>query len=438
MQNYFNELIDKITVTLEKDEFLIANLIGEKSDFVRLNHNRIRQAGNVVQTDISLDLISGKKHAASSCNLVGDVNVDLYQLNNIIGTLREQRQVLPDDPYLYYATDIVNSEFVANNNLPDSHQALDHIMNQARDLDLVGIWASGEQYHGFANSAGQRNWFSKPNFNFDWSVYYNKDKAVKNDYAGFEWQDDILSSKIQDTRSAVETISLPAKQLTPGQYRVYLSPVALNEIISMTAWGGYGLKSHRTSQTPLIQMVSGDKKLHESITIKENHEDGLAPGFTNDGFIKPSHITMIENGIYKECLVNSRSAQEFQEQVNSSSEFPNSLELVAGTLEQKNILKELDTGIYINNLWYCNFSDHDSCRITGMTRYACFWVENGKVVAPINVMRFDDSIYNILGSQLLGLTSEREFIFDSGSYEYRSNGSANLPGALVDNFSLTL
>jgi len=438
MQNYFNELIDTILSTLEADEFLMANLIGEKSDFVRLNHNKIRQAGNVLQTDIELDLISAKHHASSSCNLVGDMNVDLYQLNKMISTLREQRRVLPEDPYLSYATDVANSESVATNEMPDTTMALDHIMSQAQDLDLVGIWASGEQFNGFANSAGQRNWFSKPNFNFDWSVYHSKDKAVKNDYAGFEWQESILSSKIQDTRAAVDIIARPAKQLKPGKYRVYLSPVALNEIIGMTAWGGYGLKDHRTSQTPLIQMISGDKSLHESITIKENHQGGLAPSFTSEGFVKPSHVTMIENGKFKDCLVNSRSAQEFQQQVNSSSEYPNSIELAAGSLEQQNILKELDTGIYINNLWYCNFSDHDSCRITGMTRYACFWVENGEIIAPINVMRFDESIYNILGSQLVGLTAEREFIFDSGSYDYRSNGSANLPGALVDNFSLTL
>ncbi|MFV1985172.1 MAG: metallopeptidase TldD-related protein [Thiohalomonadales bacterium] len=438
MQNYFNELIDKVLVTLEADEFLMANLIGENSDFIRLNKNRIRQAGNVKQTDINLDLISGKKHVASSCNLVGDINIDLYQLSEMITGLREQRKVVSEDPYLYYATEISNSEFVANNEMPDTNTALDHIMSQAHGLDLVGIWASGEQYHGFANSAGQRNWFCKPNFNFDWSVYHSKDKAVKNDYAGFEWQENILNSKMLDTRAAVDIISKPARQLQPGKYRVYLAPVALNEIISMTAWGGYGLKSHRTSQTPLIQMVSGEKKLNESITIKENHEAGLAPGFTSDGFIKPDQVTMIENGAYKDCLVNSRSAQEFQEQVNSSSEYPSSIELAAGSLEQQNILKELDTGIFINNLWYCNFSDHDSCRITGMTRYACFWVENGEIIAPINVMRFDESIYNILGSQLLGLSSEREFIFDSGSYEFRSNASANLPGALVDNFSLTL
>ena len=112
--------------------------------------------------------------------------------------------------------------------------------------------------------------------------------------------------------------------------------------------------------------------------------------------------------------------------------------MTAGDLPLEEILTRLNTGIYINNLWYCNFSDHNDCRITGMTRYACFWVENGEIIAPINVMRFDESIYQMFGENLLDLTREREFIFDSSSYEQRSTTSYHLPGALVEDFTLTL
>ena len=32
-----------------------------------------------------------------------------------------------------------------------------------------------------------------------------------------------------------------------------------------------------------------------------------------------------------------------------------------------------------DNLHYLNWSDNIGGRITGMTRYACFWVENGEI-----------------------------------------------------------
>ena len=61
----------------------------------------------------------------------------------------------------------------------------------------------------------------------------------------------------------------------------------------------------------------------------------------------------------------------------------------------------------MNNVWYLNYSDRSACRMTGMTRFATFWVEHGVIQAPLNVMRFDESIYRMLGEHLLGLTAER-------------------------------
>ena len=53
-------------------------------------------------------------------------------------------------------------------------------------------------------------------------------------------------------------------------------------------------------------------------------------------------------------------------------------------------------------------------------------------------MRFDDTFYRMLGENLVGLTEERDFIFDSSTYEQRSVISRRLPGALIDDFAFTL
>ena len=117
---------------------------------------------------------------------------------------------------------------------------------------------------------------------------------------------------------------------------------------------------------------------------------------------------------------------------------PESIDLAAGTVASRDVLRQLDTGIYINNLWYLNYSDRPACRITGMTRFATFWVERGEIRAPLNVMRFDETLYRMLGENLEGLTSERDFILDSGTYGSRSTSSSRVPGALVKDFTFTL
>lgn len=73
-----------------------------------------------------------------------------------------------------------------------------------------------------------------------------------------------------------------------------------------------------------------------------------------------------------------------------------------------------------SNLWYLNYSDRAACRMTGMTRHACFWVEDGELVAPLNVMRFDDATRLGFGPGLVGLTATPEFIPNSDTYGARS------------------
>jgi predicted Zn-dependent protease len=73
-----------------------------------------------------------------------------------------------------------------------------------------------------------------------------------------------------------------------------------------------------------------------------------------------------------------------------------------------------------------------------MTRFATFWAEDGEIVAPVNVMRFDDTVYNLLGDRLVGLTDEAEVILDASTYERRSTDSLRIPGALVGEMIFTL
>ena len=73
-----------------------------------------------------------------------------------------------------------------------------------------------------------------------------------------------------------------------------------------------------------------------------------------------------------------------------------------------------------------------------MTRFASFWVDKGRIVAPVNVMRFDDSVYRLFGERLVGLTSESELVVSDQSYRARSVSSMRLPGAVVSEMAFTL
>ena len=111
---------------------------------------------------------------------------------------------------------------------------------------------------------------------------------------------------------------------------------------------------------------------------------------------------------------------------------------LGGNLKEKDVLEKIDTGLYLGNLHYLNWSDNIGGRITGMTRYACFWVENGEVVAPIENMRFDDSIYNFFGNNLEAVTDKSQLIPTVQTYDGREFGGVSCPGILLKSFELTL
>lgn len=440
MRTYFNELADAITASLTGDEVMTCTFHGEDSDFVRFNASEVRQAGTVEQRELTLDLIEGQRHCGGKVTLSGDLEEDTARAARLVARLREQRAHLPEDPYLLYATDDRSSESSGAGTLPDRTDAVDQIQAAGKGRDLVGIYAAGGIHSGFANSLGQRNWHSSSNFNLDWSFYHQADKAVKSSYAGFEWDPAALARKVDWAGQQLAGLTRQARTIEPGRYKVYLTPAALYDIVGMLGWGGFGLKSHKTKQTPLLKMVAEGARLSDQVTILENTADGVAPNFQEEGFIRPDRVTLIEGGAYKDCLVSPRSAKEYGVSTNGATayETPESVDVGAGRLAEASVLEQLGTGVYVANVWYLNWSDRSACRTTGMTRFATFWVEGGEIQAPLNVMRFDETAYRMLGEKLIGLTAERELILDADTYFQRKTSSGRMPGALVDDFTFTL
>lgn len=440
MQSYFYQLADYIGSQIRAGETYLATLSAEESNFIRFNKSAVRQAGSVTQSILALSLISQNRRAEARVTLSGQTENDHALVRTSLDTLRSDLRDLPPDPYLLFNAAPTSTEHVGQSAVPANAEILDQVLEQAVGKDLVGLCASGTIYKGFANSLGQRNWHRVDNFNLEWCLYHDADKAIKSAYAGTHWDRTEFANKMATSSDQLSVLQQPPKQIAPGPYRVYLAPSALNEIMGLLSWEAFGIKAQRNKQSPLLKLEDGSAALHTSINLSENNRDGIAPGFQADGFLKAPSVRLVDAGAHAGALVSPRSAREFGLATNGANalEAPESLDLAGGSLHRDDVLKTLGTGILIGNLWYLNFSDRAACRMTGMTRFATFWVERGEIKAPLNVMRFDDSAYRVLGENLLALTAERDLILDPSSYGERSVGSARLPGALVKDFALTL
>ena len=444
-ENYFAELANGLKHCMKANEHFTCCYAAEQSDFVRFNHGRIRQAGHVDQAYVTLRLMDvrteGTRQASLVLTLSGNVGEDLAHCERAFASLRGTIPDLPVDPLLTVETEGFTSRHVRIGLLPSGIEMAETVTELGVGHDLVGFLATGPIQRGFASSYGHHNWHEVANFNFEWSLYYEGDKAAKSSYAGFEWDREVLRTKLIRAANDLAVLRQPLHRVDPGAYRVYLAPMAVHEIVGRMTWNGFSAKAHATRSSPLQKFYDGQVVLNPMISIAERTAGGLMPVVQSDGFRRPENVALIERGRPGSLLASPRTAREYgiaQTGAETNEETPLSLDMAAGGVDPEQVLRELGTGLCINNLWYLNYSDRMNCRLTGMTRFATFWVENGEAVAPTNVMRFDDSVYRMFGDHLTGLTSMREFIPESRTYQARSSGSMRLPGAFVDGFRLTL
>ena len=326
-RTHFDELVSWAAGGLEADEVLTAWFSGEDSDFVRFNDGAIRQAGSVAQRSITIDLIMGDVHTGGSLQLAQDVELDRRRIERLLAQLRQQRELVSSDPYLSYATDGASSERIFPGALPAPADAIDEIRHAAADRDLVGIYAAGDTFHGFANSLGQRNWSQSTTFNLDWSFYLEADKAVKSLYAGQSWDSSALATKVERASQQLAVMGREPIDLAPGAYRTYLTPAALTELVGLLAWGGFGLRSHRTKRTPLLKMITEGAAMAPSVHLAEDTAGGIGPDFQAQGFLRPEQVKLIDGGRYADCLVSPRSAREYGVVNNGADDYETPLSL---------------------------------------------------------------------------------------------------------------
>lgn len=439
MRDELFSLTEHGSALLEPGEELLVHLNGEHSDFVRFNQGKVRQAMTVRQAHLTLALVAGQRRDTTTFALSGVSESDRARVRECVSAMRSELRVLPEDPYLLYSTGATTSERSTRGRLPSAAEALDTILTAAEGTDLVGYYGSGPIFRGFASSLGHRHFHEVESLQFDWSLYDTGDKAVKSSYSSSEWNPAELTARMQAAQRSLQHLRMPSKKIEPGRYRTYFTPAALAELISMLNWNGASEKAVRTQTSCIQKLVEGEQRLSPRFTLRENTDQGLEPAFDEVGFEKPPLVEVIREGKHVSSLVGPRTAKEYGLAANADSEEAlRSAEVLPGDLAASDVLAALDTGIYVGNLWYLNFSDRPNARITGMTRFATFWVESGRIVAPLQVMRFDDSLYRLLGSHLLDLTRESEFIVSTSTYSHRSLETKRLPGALVQEVAFTL
>jgi len=440
MEKLFNQLSETLFNNLNTGEHLKITIGGENSQFVRFSQSKVRQSGLVDDASLSIVLIKDERTCSGSFTLTGNISTDEATAMEELNRLRDEVGTLPKDPFVVMPEDTGSSQEEHKGNLLNEEGAVSALSPAMQGVDLAGIWASGRIFTGNANSAGQKHWFATDTFSLDYSLITPDERMVKGTFAGSHWDQSEYENNMAKSIAKLRMMEKPGKKIKPGVYRTYIAPAGVADIVGMFSWGGVGEASIQQGDSSLCKMRQNNVKMSPCFTLSEDFTSGIVPRFNSNGELAPEKLDLILAGSLKNTLVSSRTAKEYGVQSNFAGEGESlrSPVLSPGDLNEDEVVQKIDNGIYLSNLHYLNWSDRPGGRITGMTRYACFWVENGEVVAPIENMRFDDSIYNFFGDNLEAVTDKAHLHPAVETYDGREMGGVSCPGILLKSFELTL
>lgn len=440
LESSYLEIFAKLVFAdLAVDEQLTLNFSAEETHFSRLSKAKVRQVTNLQQAFVDFNFIKGNKVLNFSMPFVA-TEVDYLLATKKMAQAREWIVDLPDDPYLvrpkYYG--VTKEENLYS--LPKNEEMMSSVLDMSGHLDLAGVFSSGDIVRATINSEGQFHWFKTRNFYLDYSLYNDKQKAVKSLYAGNEWSREELGRNIKEAEFKLSLMNIESKKVPRGSFRVYLAPSAVSELLGTLSWGGVSMAAHKQGNGSLKSLWEKKKVMSSKFSLKEDFSLGLSPRFNDSGEVSPPELDLIKGGEFANFLVSTRTANEYKMESNFATDWESmrSPVIATGDLAREDIYKAIGTGLYISDLHYLNWSDRQSARITGMTRYACFWVENGEIVAPIEDLRFDESYYSIFGDALERITNFAEISPSTGSYFQRNVGGSKTPGLLLSQFKFTL
>jgi len=440
MEKTFEKISEYLFSKLNKDENLIISFSGENSQFIRFNNAAVRQTGLVDDADLGLKFISNGRTCSAGFTISGDFDLDLKRGLDEINRMRKESSEIPEDPFLVMPTDSGSSHEVKGADGLPFEDSVDAILPAVSGVDFVGILANGRMYRGSANNLGQKHWFETESFCLDYSLVTPNHQMVKGCYAGSKWNQDDYERYVKRSREKLVLMDRKPVKVGTGEYKTWFEAAAVADFLGMFSWNGISEASLRQGCSGFGRMRHDDARLSEKFSVIEDFSPGLCPKFNSNGEISPDKISLIENGQLINTLVSSRSAKEYGVDSNyaESGEYMRSPRMEVGKLNQDDVIREIEKGLYLSNIHYLNWSDNAGGRITGLTRYACFWVEGGEIVAPIETMRFDDSFYQFFGNNLLNVEDKLTVVPEVGTYGQRSLGATRCPGILVDSFALTL
>jgi predicted Zn-dependent protease len=200
-------------------------------------------------------------------------------------------------------------------------------------------------------------------------------------------------------------------ELPAGRYEVVLGAEATGELLGFLP--DVGFSGTLAAAGIGITARAGQPLAAELVDVADDGgaDTGLPIGFDIEGVTK-RRVPFFTAGRVGEAVTDQATAAALgrpstghahiaREQVPEPTAA--NIVMAGGPHTEDELIAQVERGVYLQRFWYTRLVDRVAGTITGVTRDACFLIEDGRLTAPLDGMRFTESVLTVLaGVQAVG------------------------------------
>jgi len=223
-----------------------------------------------------------------------------------------------------------------------------------------------------------------------------------------------------------------------GQFDIVFAPMAISNLLNLVSRSasafmvdsGFSFlkdKLNKNIGSPLVNLID-DARV----------ENGYYSTMFDDEGTPTQTTPIIENGVLRNYLHNTSTARKYKVKTTANAGLvapsPINTVLKEGRISNDKLLKEVDNGLYVTNVWYTRFQNYLSGDFSTIPRDGIFLIKKGEIVKSLKGIRITDNLQKIL-ENISNLSNQPEWIIWWG---LESQIPVLTPHVLVKNVNITM
>lgn len=434
------ELTQKILGYVKADDAAV-NVTSENYSHLRFAANSFTTSGARENTGIGVTVWIDKKRGSATTNEIDDASLQaaVAQAETLARISPVDREYLPTLSAQSYKPVDGYAEATSNISLQARARTINDVIAQCERSRVIG--AGFHQARGLSNASATKN----GNFNYSRSSLVSLSTTARTadgGSSGYFLRNHFDVAKLDAKRVAREAIrkALESRQprtIEAGVYTAILEPQAVADLLSGFAFG-FDARSADEGRSPFSapggKTKVGQQIFDPRINIYSDPWHPELPGSpAAQGGLPAQRMHLVRDGVL-ENLIYSRFWAKQKEKQPTPGPVNNIMASSAAPATIEEMIKSTDRGLLIGRFWYIRGVDPRTALQTGLTRDGVWYVENGKIQYPVNNLRFNQSLMQLLAPGNVEMIGAPERV---GSSEGQGNVSALLPALKVKQFTFS-